>query len=263
MANQEEPQPVIVHANLPSQQSATAGPVIAAPHLPAMEKVGGVTTVQRNPLLPLMGAGSPIHTAGEGLMAQVPSTRPAPTPPAGTPQKPKAGVEGPGGPAVSDGYLRVEVHHENGKLSVIGMKEVPGPLALPSAVTRGYAYEVLIDDQQVALGSVPDVGLRRAFANRDVTGPQGKHYFVDVPSFDFFVRIPKGYVLSANLPKLNIVLHNVQDAPDRFTTLAPLAKQPGVVTVEAGRLAGIKLEQLPQVVRPQFEQILNENERLK
>lgn len=38
------------------------------------------------------------------------------------------------------------------------MKEVPGLLGLPSAVTRGYAYEVLIDDQQVALGSVPDVG---------------------------------------------------------------------------------------------------------
>lgn len=89
-------------------------PVIAAPQLPAMEKVGGVTTVPRNPLLPLMGAGSPIHTAGEGFMAEVPLARPAPAPPAGTPQKPKAGAGGPGGPAVSDGYLRVEVHAKSG-----------------------------------------------------------------------------------------------------------------------------------------------------
>jgi hypothetical protein len=77
------------------------------------------------------------------------------------------------------------------------------------------------------------------------------------------VRIPRGHFLAENLPKLTIVLHRVQEAPDRLTTLAPLETQPGVKTVEAGRLAGIQLSGLPATVRPQFEQILGETETLK
>jgi hypothetical protein len=72
------------------------------------------------------------------------------------------------------------------------------------------------------------------------------------------VRIPKSYVSTRNLPKLNIVLHDVREAPDRFTSLAPLQKQTGVNTVEVSRLAGIRLEQVSPTVRPALEQILRE-----
>ena len=260
MANQEDTRPVEVLRNLPTEQSATAAPVVFAPHLPAMEKTGEVKTVLRNTLLPLMGSGVQHTPTGEGRMAPVPAKIPAPSPATGKPQELKTGRVD---LSSVDGYVRMEVHVENGQLSVIGVKPVPGPLLMPSAVTRGYVYEVLLGEQQVALGSLPDVGLRRAFANSDVPGPQGKHYFINVPAFDFFVRIPKGHFLTANLPKLNIVLHKVEDAPDRLTSLAPLQKQPGVKTVEAGRLAGIKLEQLPSTVRPQLEQILRETEKLQ
>jgi hypothetical protein len=151
---------------------------------------------------------------------------------------------------------------ENGKLSVTGIRQVPGPLAMPSAVIHGYAYEVLLNDQQVGLGSLPDVGVRRAFANRDVPEPQGKHFLIDVPTFDFAARIPKGYLVIANLPKLNIVLHKVDEAPDRFISLAPLQKQPGVKATEVGRLAGIKVEELSPAVRPNLERILSEANKL-
>lgn len=260
MANQDEVKRVEVFRGLPTEQSATAPPVILAPQLPAMEKVGAVKTVLRNTLLPLMGAGAQQPTGGEGRMTPVPPKADTPSRLTGKPQEPKAGKA-----AVSptDGYIRMEIHLEKGQLSVLGVKQVPGPLAMPSAVIRGYAYEVLLDGQQIALGSLPDVGIRRAFANSDVEGPQGKHYLINVQAFDFFVRIPKGHFLAANLPKLNIVLHQVQDAPDRFTSLAPLQMQPGVKTIEAGRLAGIQLEQLPATVRPQFQQILGETEKLK
>ena len=272
MANQDEikpiqatpieARPVEVLRALPTEQSLTAAPVVLSPQLPAMEKVGAVKTVFRNTLLPLMGAGAQQTTGGEGRMAAVPTQPAAPSPLSGKPQEPKAvTVVAVGAPA--DGYIRVEVHVENGRLSVTGVKQVPGPLAMPSAVIRGYAYEVTLDDQQIALGSIPDVGVRRAFANSNVEGPQGKHYFINVPSFDFFVRIPKGHFQTANLPKLNIVLHQVQDAPDRLTSLAPLQAQPGVKTVEAGRLTGIQLDQIPATVRPQFQQILGETETLK
>jgi hypothetical protein len=155
----------------------------------------------------------------------------------------------------------LEVHVENGKLSVTGIRQVPGPLVMPSAVIHGYVYEVLLNDQQVGLGSLPDVGVRRAFANRDVPEPQGKHFFIDVPTFDFAVRIPKGQLVTANLPNLNIILHKVEEAPDRLTTLAPLQKQPGVKAAEVGRLAGIKVQELSPAVRPNLEQILRETEK--
>lgn len=87
-------------------------------------------------------------------------------------------------------------------------------------------------DQQIALGSLPDVGVRRAFANRDVPGPEGKRYFIKVPAFDFFVRVPQGHISASTLSRLNVILHNVDDAPDRLTTLTPFAKQASVKTIE-------------------------------
>ena len=260
MPDQEKMNPVEVVRGLPSKQSATAKPIILAPQNPTMENVGGVKTVLRNTLLPLMGAAHPQSTGGEGIMASVPEKMPAPSAPPAKPQEPKPGIAP---HTTGEGYVRMEVHFENGQLSLVGVKQVPGPLAMPSAVIRGYAYEVLLNDQQIALGSLPDVGVRRAFANRDVPDPQGKHYIVSVPAFDFFVRVPQGHISAATLPKLTIVLHKVEDAPDRFTSLSPLARQHGVKTVEATRLAGIKLEQLSPAVRSHLEQILDETDKLK
>jgi hypothetical protein len=260
MADEKPINPAQVPRDLPMKQDSNAAPVILAPHLPAMEAAGAVKTVLRNPLLPLMGSATALPTGGHGLMAAVPPQRPPSAPPSGKPQEPKPGtqVQTPG-----EGYVRLEVHVENGKLSVAGVKQVAGPLTMPSAVIHGYAYEVLLNDQQVALGSLPDVGLRRAFANADVPGPQGKHYIIDVPTFDFSVRVPNGHFVTANLPQLQIVLHNVTEAPDRLTTLAPLAKQPGVKTTEVGRLAGIKLQELTPALRTTFQHLLVETDKLR
>ena len=260
MPDEKPINPAPVVRELPTKQDVKAPPVMQAPHLPAMEATGAVTTVLRNTLLPLMGSGAAQTGGGQGRMDTVPAQPSTPSPPSGKPQQPKEGaqVQTPG-----EGYVRLEVHVDNGKLSVTSAKQVPGPLAMPSAVIHGYAYEVILNNQQVALGSVPDVGVRRAFANQDVPDPQGKHFLINVPTFDFSVRIPNGHFVTANLPKLNIVLHNVTEAPDRFTSLAPLAKQPGVKTTEAGRLAGINLEQLSPNVRPSLEQILSVTDKLR
>jgi hypothetical protein len=258
MPQPEEIRPVQALRSLPPTQDATASPVIIAPHLPTMEKRGEVKTVQRNPLLPIMGAGAPHPSSGKGTMSPVPSEITAPSPPSGNPQRP---LERPVAPASPAGYIRLTVRLDKGQLSVTGVKQVAGPLAMPSSVIHGYVYEVLLDDQQVALGSVPDVGVRRSFANRDVPGPEGKHHFATIPTIEFSVRIPKSYVSTKNLPKLNIVLHDIREAPDRFTTLAPLQKQPAVNTVEVSRLAGIRLDQVLPTVRPVLEQIISETDK--
>jgi hypothetical protein len=255
MADREGMKPQDVQRGVPAEQSPTAPPVIFAPHLPTMEKTGEVKTVLRNPLLPLMGAGTSQPIRGVGQMDPVPVKIPPATEAPANAQEPKATPS----PLVGDGYVRIEIHFDKGQLSVVGVKRVPGPLAVPSAVIRGYVYEVTLDDQQVGLGSLPDVGVQRAFANRDVEGPQGKHHFAKLPTFNFFVRIPAGYVVRANMPRLQVMLQNVEDAPDRLTSLAPLGRQPGVKTSEVGRLSGFQLEQLSPTIRPEFERTLDEN----
>ncbi|HET8998822.1 MAG TPA: hypothetical protein VFP86_04180 [bacterium] len=139
---------------------------------------------------------------------------------------------------------------------MVGVHEVAGPIDLPSAVARGYVYEASIDTRRIGLGSIPDLGVRRAFANRDVPGPEGKHRFIAEPSFDFFVRVPKRELQAATLPRLTIVLHQVGEAPDRPLTPEPLHTQAGVKAIEIGRLSGIRLEELPADVRSHMERIL-------
>jgi hypothetical protein len=251
MASQDETLP----PDLAAVQRPMGAPIVNAPELPSMEAVGQVKTVLRNTLLPLMGTESSTAT-GENLMTKVQDM-------SQTPPSPGQGLQKPGskhaGPSPSDGYVRVELHFANNQLSVIGAREVEGPLTTPSAVINGSAYEVLLGDQQIALGSIPDVGLRRAFANRDVPDPEGKHRFIQVPSFDFFVRIPKAYISAVNLPRLTILLHNVRQAPDRLAPGAALQRQSGVETAEVARLSGLSLERLPAEVRPLFEKILSDN----
>jgi hypothetical protein len=119
------------------------------------------------------------------------------------------------------------------------------------------AYEVLLDDQQIALGSIPDVGLRRAFANRDLPGPEGKRSIVLVPTFDFFVRVPEAHLSGANLPKLSTA--QCAASSGRLVAATALQRQSGVETNEVARLSGLSLEKLPPSVRPLFEKVLQEN----
>ena len=220
-----------------------------------IEAVGPVTTVLRNaaPAVDERRSATAPRRKPHGKVQAMTDTPPSSGP---GPQKPKADRAA---PSPTEAYVRLELHSANGRFSVIGSNEVPGPLSIPSAVIHGLAYEVLLDDRQIALGSIPDVGLRRAFANRDVPGPEGKHRFIQVPAFDFFVRIPKAHVSDANLPKLTIVLHNVRQAPDRLVPATALQRQSGIETTEVARLSGLSLEKLPPAVRPLFEKALQDN----
>jgi hypothetical protein len=58
------------------------------------------------------------------------------------------------------------------------------------------------------------------------------------------------------MPKLNIALHRVGNAPDRLTPGVSLLKQPGLQVTEVSRLPGIALEKLAPEIRPQFEKML-------
>jgi len=258
MANQEDKRLVDLRPDLPREQSATAAPVVVARNLPLMAKIDEVKPAATVAGQILMGTGHAPASSGGERMASVPEEKTLPQSEQRKPQE----VRSPAAAALSDGYIRLEIHAEGGRLSVIGVHEVAGPITIPDTVAHGYVYEALVDNRRIGLGSIPDAGVRRAFANRDVEGPQGKHRFFAETSFDFFVRIPKTELSNATLPRITIVLHQVQEAPEHLSA-EPLLIQPGVQATEAGRLSGMTLETLPATVRPSVERILRERETPK
>lgn len=163
----------------------------------------------------------------------------------------------------SEGYIRLNIHVENGKLSVTDIREVPGPLATPRAIIPGHFYEVMVGDKSIALGFLPDLGIRRSFANLDVPGPARLDRITTVPSYDFFARIPKSQISAKTLPQLNLVVHKVQQVPEQLIKSVPLLKHTGFKSTEVGRLVGINLKKLPKEVRPRLQRILKDNRKLQ
>jgi hypothetical protein len=148
---------------------------------------------------------------------------------------------------------------EEGKLSVTDVKEVPGLFIDTKTVSPGVNYEVLTDGQPIALGFLPDVGVSRSFANIDVPGREGKHNITILPSFDFFVRVPKNQISEKTLPKMTISVQEVKLTPDILLKEIPLTKQTGLVSTEIGSLVGIKLDEVPKEVSSQLERIIKKN----
>ncbi len=203
-----------------------------------------------------MGISSGQNASEQIKMSDVPEDKPV------SPLREKKVQKPEGTPAVSDssdGYVRLKIHMEEGKLSVTGVKEVPGPFIDTKTVSPGYNYEVLTDDQPITLGFLPDVGVRRSFANIDVPGHEGKHHITILPSFDFFVRVPKNQISERKLPQMTIIVHEVKQTPDRLLERVPLTKQTGLVSTEIGRLVGIKFDEVPKTVSSQLERIMKEN----
>ena len=162
-----------------------------------------------------------------------------------------------------DGYVRLKIHMEEGKLSVTDVKEVPGPFITQTDVNLGYNYEVLTDEKSISLGFLPDVGIRRSFANIGIPGLERREYITVLPSFDFFVRVPKNQISEKTLPRMTITVLEVKQTPDVFLKGVPLTKQTGIISTEIGRMDGIKIDKVPKEVSSKFERILKENKEQK
>ena len=63
-------------------------------------------------------------------------------------------------------YVRLRLHNDGGTLSVVGAKEVSGPLTIPDYVSTGLIYEVLVENRRIGLGSLPGPNVRRAAHNQ-------------------------------------------------------------------------------------------------
>jgi hypothetical protein len=234
-------------------QQGPAGVAFKLPNLPAMEAVGAVKTPMQTANLKPMTMDAP--AAGtQGRMDAFRAGLPEVVRPAVLQAQQGSPLTHPVQP--SDGYMRMEIHSENGQLSIVGAQSVDGPLAQPEKITTGLVYEATVDNQQVALGSLPDANISRAFANSDVPDYHGKHRVTLRTSYNFFVRIPKSQLTAVTMPKLNIVLHNVTSAPDLVKPGILLSQQTGILHQEVGRISGINLASLPVEIKPLLQNLL-------
>lgn len=62
---------------------------------------------------------------------------------------------------------------------------------------------------------------------------------------------------------MTIMVHDVKQAPYRLLKEVPLTKQTDFMSIEIGRMVGIKMDEIPKEVSSQLNRILKENEEIK
>lgn len=263
MTNGHEDQPLGPRAGEPSpgrrvgsgaeepRQGTTSEPIIEHSDLPAMGEVAprpirGRIRLMDEPVAAEVGGG-------RGEMPPVPATLAAEAPTEGDypPQVPvptrAAGDSG--------GYMRFHLRVDDGAMSVVAAKWVPGPLAAAAPMHGGLAYEVSLGQDQLSAGDVPDPGVRRGFVPPDE--PERGHQVIEVPSYEFTARVPAERLSRVNLPDVQVAVYRL-DASQvvHATNVQPLQAQAGHVAEEVARLNGIRMEELPTDARNNIEQVL-------
>ena len=145
-----------------------------------------------------------------------------------------------------DGYLRLRVLVEPGKLTLAGGTVVEGPLTQPPLLHPGLAYEVTVSGRRLAVGQVQDAGVWRSFGDPTGRPALSGHHITVLPSYEIAVRIPLTDLSLAALRRANITLYrwrgDVAGTEGERSMKSRLGKR--VETI--GRLKGIRLDALPK-----------------
>lgn len=158
----------------------------------------------------------------------------------------------------AESYLRLRIHVENGEMSVLDVKEVEGPLTMPDSIPSGFAYEVTLGANRVAVGAVPDLGAWRGYPRpQNSPGVTGQHHLTPMTDAEFNVRVPRTELSIAALPRTEIALYQVkEDVSDKPLRLSSLGEQFGRELREIARLKGIHVEKLPKPTQKKLRQAL-------
>jgi hypothetical protein len=159
--------------------------------------------------------------------------------------------------ASGEGYVRLHVSVEPDGLSLQNITQVDGPLIAHEELHGDLAYEVTVAGDRVASGSLPDVGMRRAFPPREPAPGQEGHYFTPAPSYEFIARVPKDALSLKALPQVDVALYGIKEGPvPRTEGPDSLGQRHQRQLREIDRLHGIKLEELPKSVQDQARRAL-------
>jgi hypothetical protein len=235
-------------------------PIVENPLLPPMapvDKVRGarVANIQAGTRMERQPVFKP---GGPGRMDPVPRVTKAsqamPSPPRHLGEQRKAVMSSLAESPLS--YVRLRLHFEGGHLSIVGAREVPGPLSVPDYIGTGLAYEVVAEGRRIGLGSLPDANSRRAFTNIDQKEAALGHNPTEVDSYDFDVRVSRSELSPERIPQTQIHLHQIAAAPSVPLGPEPLRAQlPDVVNTIAS-LSTIDLAHMEPTARADLARIL-------
>ncbi|HXV88846.1 MAG TPA: hypothetical protein VD710_07120 [Nitrososphaeraceae archaeon] len=143
-------------------------------------------------------------------------------------------------------YLRLTLHVEDGKMTLIDVHKLDGPLIIEDRIDGEYAYEVTLSTRRIASGSIMDVGVNRSFPNPyGVPGQEG-HFIVELPSYEFDVDIPAKDLSISLLPKVEIGLYEVKSHINKIIGEKSFTHQYKNKLHEVSRLKGIDITGLSQ-----------------
>lgn len=153
-----------------------------------------------------------------------------------------------------ESYVRLRLRVEGGQISVVGVREVEGPLVQPEQVHAGLTYEASLGKRRLAVGSIPDVGAERSFP--DPERPERGHFVSERPSYEVSVRVPRAELSRSNIGRLQLALYRTKELTER-----PLETARGVEQFqrELRKVARLKLrpDALSASVRKELDRILS------
>jgi hypothetical protein len=156
-----------------------------------------------------------------------------------------------------DGYVRLHVRVAGGNVSIVGARAVAGPLVDRPKLHGDLAYEVTLGSKRVALGSVPDIGVRRSFPNPDGPPEQRGHFISEVPSYEIAVRVPASEVTVASLPRVQIKLYRIkEELPQKEIQPGPIGPQFQRELREVATVKGLRLDTLSAPIQAQLKKAL-------
>jgi hypothetical protein len=234
-----------------------APPVIEDPERPAM--TADVAAVAAGgPVMPLFPATGPVDAPGHPSGAPGAPMEPAPPATAGgrveQEAKPAADADG-------DGYVRLALRLDDGRLELLGARAVAGPLLRPEWLHAGLVWELQLDGRSVATDTVLDAGTSRAFPAPDADDPERRvHRTVELPAADFHARVARAELPLAALPSATVVVYRAKagppEAPLDADDPAPLADRFPRELREIARLEGVRLWELPGPVQEELRAAL-------
>lgn len=155
-------------------------------------------------------------------------------------------------------YLRMRVRVENGEMSVLDVREVDGPLAMPGHLPSGFAYEVTLGAKRVAVGGVPDLGEWRGYPSPKGPPELHGHHVTQLSEAEFNVRVPREEVSLSALPQTEITLYQVKEPAQNRPIPRGLSLQAEFTNEirEVARLKGINVDSLSKDAQKEFRRAL-------
>lgn len=163
----------------------------------------------------LMGTETVLAGPGE-KMKPVPAQMPAGSgKPTGDHVAPAAGS--------SEAPASVRLRIDRGRVTVVGVRSVPGAVPVPERLDYGLAYEIMNGNRRLRWAQS---GAWRSFPDpQGRTGLEG-HHVAELDSFDVNVRMAQKEFSEASLPKLRVAFCRMKGQPPAVPiTAAPLAEQ--------------------------------------